>query len=939
MPILKMKCNHIANPLGFDMQTAVLSWVTEGEPGMRQTKAAVRIALDPDMRQVVYDSGEREDIDGIAHPVRLEWKPRTRYYWRVRVWTDAGAVADSEIAWFETGKRDEAWQARWIGSPEDIEHPSFAKAFELPAAPISARLYACGVGLYEAQLNGEHVGGEYLTPGCNDYDTWLQVQTYDVTGLLRAGRNELSAILGPGWALGRFGLHGGKVRMYGERPAFLAELVVRMADGTELRIGTDASWQTVASAITASGIYDGETLDARLQAPQEQRAALETEQPVKGRLTDRRSLPVVRKETRRVSDIVTTPQGDTVLDFGQNMAGWVTFRANAPAGTEIVLEFSEFMQHGEFYTDNLLTAKQTFTYISDGTTAWVRPHFTYFGFRYARVRGLEYIEPESLEAWVLYSDMESTGELETSNPLVNRLVQNALWGQKSNFLEVPTDCPQRDERLGWTGDAQVFAPTAGFYMDTAAFFSKYLFDLACEQTKLNGAVPTVIPLMIGGGMYSAAWGDAATIIPWQQYVQFGDASILEAQWDSMKSWVEYVRSRAGETHLWKNDPHFGDWLALDSTTGSLSGGTLQDLIATAYYANSVRLLAKAAEVLGRKEDEREYTNLFEQIREAFLKEFVTPNGRIVSVTQTAQILPLYMELLPEEWRQGAADTLAQLVVKAGYRLQTGFVGTPFLCKMLSDYGHRDLAYKLLLNEELPGWLYPVKMGATTVWERWDSVLPDGSMAPHGMNSLNHYAYGSIVTWMVQDMAGIQPMENAPGYRRFRLAPKPNGRLRHAKARYDSRAGTIESGWSLEDDGTLRLEFVVPFHTEAELILPDCEPGRIRYEGARKPSDIVQDGADCRMKLAAGTHRFSYAPTVAYLPRYNSYSDLRDLLADERIAAIVRKHIPDIDRKQGAVFGMKLASMREMQFVTRITNEQLDAMDQELDYYYKSTVGV
>ncbi len=933
MTITRMKCNHVVNPLGYHMETVTFSWVTQDEGSAYQTKASLTVALDPDLKEIVYESGEREEIDSLGYRVRLNWKPRTRYYWRVRVWTDVGREVESEIAWLETGKRDESWQARWIGSQPEVQHPSFSKEFELSSAPVYARLYVSGVGLYEAQLNGNKVGDEYLSPSCNDYDTWLQVQTYDVTAMLQTGCNKLSAMLGSGWAIGRIGFGGGKMNRYADRPGFIAELVIHLMDGSELMIGTDGTWKTGPSFITESSIYDGETQDARLQGHTEEYDATEIEPPVKGRLTDRLSLPVVCKEVRSVEEIVITPQGDTVLDFGQNMSGWVTFRTKAPAGTQITLEYAEFMQEGEFFRDNLLTAKQTYTYISNGEDVWVRPHFTYFGYRYVRVHGLEHIERDSIEGWVLYSDMEITGEVETSNPLVNRLFQNALWGQKSNFLDVPTDCPQRDERLGWTGDAQVFAQTASFNMDTAAFFRKYMVDVASEQAKRNGAVPTVVPKMIDGDTYSAAWGDVATIIPWQQYVQFGDVSILESQWNSMKSWVDYIRSRAGESNLWLNDFHFGDWLALDSTTGSMSGGTLKDLVATAYYAHSAQLLAKAAKVLGKCAVEEEYTGLFERIRKAFLNEFVSPNGRIVSMTQTAHILPLYMGLLPEEWRQRTADSLADLVVKAGYRLQTGFVGTPFLCKALSDYGYNDLAYKLLLNEELPGWLYPIKMGATTIWERWDSVMPDGKMAKHGMNSLNHYAYGSIVNWMVQEMAGIQPVEHVPGYRKFRLAPKPNGRLPKVRARYESKAGTIESAWELCKDGHLYFEFTVPFDTSAELVLPDCDVDSLQALTGNLPIELIQEGANVRMQLRSGSYNLAYQPTISYMPAYKSHHDLRDLLADEKRAEIVRKHIPDIDQKKGMIYGMKLASLQEMSFITGITKEQLDAMDQELGHYY------
>lgn len=1043
MAITNMRCNHVQQPLGYMLAgKAVLSWVTEAEQGHYQKKASVSIALDKQMKQLVHQSGEREDIDGIAYAVELNWQPRRRYYWQVNVWTDADELVQSEVSWFETGKRDEPWQAKWIaahaeylnkhdadnrsnsddrvsgagnfsdsdggqdeGSEYDLpisqqelcDHPILSKTFQLEGVPDSARLYITGAGLYEASLNGMKIGEEYLTPYCNDYSSWLQVQSYDVSKLLVTGSNELSAMLGPGWAIGRFGLGGGKERQYAQQPALLAELIIELADGATVIIGTDDSWHVRKSPVISSGIYDGEVWDANLELAASQagvsarqhelaeveqntsdqqrelpaanlagKAAAIVDKPVTGQLTDRLSLPVVCKEILPVAELIITPQGHTVLDFGQNMSGWVVFETEAPQGTAITLEFGEIMQDGELYRGNLNSAKQTFTYISNGKPALARPHFTYFGFRYVQVSGYQHIKQESLAAWVLYSDMEQTMELETSNSLLNRLFQNALWGQKSNFLDVPTDCPQRDERLGWTGDAQVFAQTAGFNMDTAAFFRKYMLDVLSEQRKLGGAVPTVVPKMIGGEAYSAAWGDAATIIPWQLYVQYGDRELLQEHWESMRSWVEYVRTRAGESHLWCNDFHFGDWLALDSVTGSLSGGTLKDLIATAFYAFSVKLLTQAAQVLDKVDEARQYAELYEHIREAFLAEFVTPNGRIACVTQTAHIVPLYMGLLPQEWRQRTADSLAELIVKAGYRLQTGFVGTPYLCKVLSDYGYVDLAYKLLLNEELPGWLYPIKMGATTIWERWDSVMPDGKIAENGMNSLNHYAYGSIVSWMIGEAAGIQPLQHTPAYRQFRLAPEPNGRLQAMKAVYYSRAGRIESGWELLQDGRLLLTVRIPFNTTAELILPHCRKEdlqlkrvqeqaimpdmqseaamkktevevKLQAENEQKAAhsalDIWQEGSNCHLKLHAGNYELSYTPLQSYLLRYNTYSDLRDLMADEQTAAIVKLHIPNIEQKQQMIYNMKLANLHEMQFVTGITNEQLQQLDEALDAYY------
>ncbi|WNS43153.1 family 78 glycoside hydrolase catalytic domain [Paenibacillus sp. MMS20-IR301] len=933
-----MKCNHISEPLGYELDEVVLSWITTGEPGGYQSAARVTISPDAAMASVIYDSGKGAEVSGIAHAVKLEWQPRTRYYWQAEVWTVSGGYAASSISWFETGKQAEPFTGRWVAASREQTHPRFRKKFRLEQLPVSARLYATAAGLYEAELNGSRIGSEYLAPYCNDYDTWLQVQAYDVTSLLKAGENELGAMLGSGWALGRIGMDGGAEQLYAARPAFLGELILQLEDGSELVIGSDESWMAAAGYVTDSGIYDGETQQAGLRQPgAEEWSSVEVvPSPVRGQLQGRRSLPVVVKEKLAVREILHTPGGDVVLDLGQNMAGWLAFRAKAPKGAEIVLEYAEIMQEGEFYRDNLRTAQQRFTYVSDGEEREVRPHFTYFGFRYVRVTGMEWIARGSVSGWVLYSDMEAGGELKTSHPLVNRLIKNALWGQKGNFLDVPTDCPQRDERLGWTGDAQVFAQTASFNMDTAAFYRKYLYDLAQEQSKLNGAVPTVVPKMIKGNAYSAAWGDAATIIPWQQYVQYGDTGVLKQQWDSMQGWVEYVRGRAGERHLWLNDFHFGDWLAMDSVTGDLSGGTLKELVATAYYAHSVHLLSKAAAVLGKKSEAERYRALYEDIRRAFQAEFVTANGRIVSLTQTAQIIAVQFGLLPEEWNKKAIDTLAELIVKAGYKLQTGFVGTPFLCRVLSEYGYNDLAYKLLLNEELPGWLYPVTMGATTIWERWDSVMPDGRISENGMNSLNHYAYGSIVEWMTSYMAGIQPLESAPGYKEFRLAPQPSSRMQGVTAAYQSRSGRIVSSWS-QEGRQLHFRFEVPFNTTARLILPHCAAEELQgwtEAGLRQPE---QWGTNCCLTLPPGSYRFVYTPAGDYFPQYNSYSDLRDLLADSRRAELVKAIIPEIEHKQHQIYGMRLPNMRTMQFVTGLEDSQLDQLDQALEEQYKDLI--
>ncbi|MDI9420285.1 MAG: family 78 glycoside hydrolase catalytic domain, partial [Bacillota bacterium] len=536
-------------------------------------------------------------------------------------------------------------------------------------------------------------------------------------------------------------------------------------------------------------------------------------------LQPRRSLPVIIKEKIKPAAIIHTPKGETVLDFGQNMVGWASFRIDAPQGTEVLLQYGEALQDGCFSQENLRSAKAEFTYISDGRPAQVKPCFTFYGFRYVKVEGwVGELALDDFTGHVVYSDLERIGTIETSNPMVNRLFLNALWGQKGNFLDVPTDCPQRDERMGWTGDAQMFSGTACFNMDCDAFFGKFLYDLALEQKRLGGKVPDFVPTFGLDPLGMAAWSDAATVIPWNLYLHYGDLAGLERQLESMIAHVERIKSQDDGDRLWDSGFHVGDWLALDGK-GEFSrlGGTPTDLIATAYYAYSAGLVAKAARVLGKEEIAREYEQLAEEVKRAFCEEFVTPRGRMAANTQTAHILPLFMDLVPEEIRPRILASLVELLKENNYYLKTGFVGTPYLCRVLSENGYNDIAYRLLLNEEFPSWLYAVKLGATTIWERWNSLLPDGRFGELGMNSLNHYTYGSIGEWMYRHMCGIQPVEAYPGFRKARLAPQPNPALNWARAVLDSAAGRYESGWEYLENA-IRYSFAVPFNAEAELEL-------------------------------------------------------------------------------------------------------------------------
>lgn len=848
MKIVNMKCNRIVNPIGYTLNKPRLSWITEAEGATTQIACQVEVAYDEAFLNILHDSGKREDIESIGYTLEVNLSPCTRYYWRVHVWTDCGDVISS-AAWFETAKMDEPWIGKWISiNWEDKSiHPLLRKSFSITKDVAQARLYVCGLGLYETEINGERVGDEYFTPYCNSYNNWIQYQTFDVTNLVDKGNNVVGAMLGNGWYKGRFGFLGEKEGHYGDSFAFLCELVIKFIDGSTEIIYSDESWKAAPSHILEGNIYDGEFQDANKLVEAWSCASANDCIWMYVRLIDidfsllepRRSIPVRIKEKLKPIKVIHTPKGEVVLDMGQNMVGWISFKVNAPKGSLIHLQYGEELQEGCFYRENLRSAKAEFKYISNGQPAEVQPHFTFYGFRYVKVEGWPgEVNTEDFTGCVVYSDLDLIGNIETSNPMVNRLFLNALWGQKGNFLDVPTDCPQRDERMGWTGDAQMFSGTACFNADSDAFFHKYLYDLAKEQLSIGGLVPHTIPSFgmskkddnsfLSAG--SSAWSEAATVIPWNLYLHYGDKAILEQQLDSMKAYVDSIRKQDDGNRLWNTGFHFGDWLALDGQ-GDFSpfGGTPTDLIATAYYAHSAELVAKAAKVLGKQDLSKEYQKLSLEVKEAFCEEFVSPRGRLAADTQTAYILVLFMNLVPERFRGRIVEALKKNLENNKYYLKTGFVGTPYFCRVLSENGYNDLAYRLLLNEEFPSWLYEVKLGATTIWERWNSLLPDGKFGELGMNSLNHYTYGSIVEWMYRNMCGINPLEDYPGFRKIRLAPQPNSQLKYAKASINTAAGIYESGWSFEENG-LNYKFRIPFNAQAELVLSEVDIKKVVVNG-------------------------------------------------------------------------------------------------------------
>ncbi|HEX9186556.1 MAG TPA: family 78 glycoside hydrolase catalytic domain, partial [Vicinamibacteria bacterium] len=747
-----------------------------------------------------------------------------RYTWRVRVWDGAGkASAWSSPASWEMGLlKPSDWKARWIESARDEgakasqPAPMLRGTFAVKGKVRSARAYVTSLGLYELEVNGKRVGDELFTPGWTSYHHRLQYQTYDVTAHLRAGENAIGATLGDGWYRG-FLAWKDRRAVYGETLALLGQLRIEYEGGRVETVGTDGTWKSATGPVLASDIYNGETYDARLERPGWSAPgyddagwdAVRVADAPKGTLVAPAGPPVRRIEEVRPVKVLKTPAGETVVDMGQNMVGHVRLKVRGPAGTTVTLVHVEVLDKaGNVYTANLRAAKQQVRYtLKGGAEEVYEPHFSFQGFRYVAVSGWPG-EPtlDGLTGIVVHSDMPVTGRFTTSNTLLNQLQHNIRWGQKGNFLDVPTDCPQRDERLGWTGDAQVFSRTAAFNMDVASFFTKWLGDVAADQND-KGSVPHVVPNVLSrtdvaetdsfpGG--SAAWADAATIIPWNMYLAYGDTRLLERQYPSMKAWVEYQRREAGDKNLWASGFHFGDWLAFATTASDYPGATTgKDLIASAFHAHSTDLLQRAAAVLGKQEDAEAYAALLPRIKEAFRREYVTAAGRVGENTQTAYALALQFDLLPEEMRAEAARRLAAEVKTRGH-LTTGFVGTPYLCHVLSRYGQTALAYRLLLREEYPSWLYPVKQGATTIWERWDGQKPDGSFQDAGMNSFNHYAYGAIGEWMYRVVAGLDLDPREPGYRHVLVQPQPGGGLTAAEARLETPYGEAASGWALAE---------------------------------------------------------------------------------------------------------------------------------------------
>lgn len=915
MKISKIKINGMTNPVGYAFDSVRAAWLVTDTRAKRADYAKIEVAESAGFEEVIYTK-EGADLNSAGEELDIRLKCRTRYYVRVSVRGDNGEEAVSEeCAYFETAKRDEPWQGKWIKpQPEDSFHPVFEKIFSVQKDVESARLYISGVGMYTAALNGEKIGNEILTPYFSDYHTEVQYLTYDVTDMLKS-ENTICVELGNGWYKGAFGLSYASGN-YGSEFQMIAELHLAYVDGEKEVVFSDESWAYYGSDTEdGDGIYDGETINRLLWDGRENPKKAPVIGGVEGALVERYSVPVTEHETMPVKEVLHTPAGETVLDFGQNFAGYVQFHANLPKGTKVVFDFGEILQQGNFYHENYRKAKSQFVYVSDGREEIVKPKFTFFGFRYVRVTGWEgELNPEDFCGKALYSEMEETGYIETGHQKVNQLFSNAKWGQKSNSIDFPTDCPQRDERLGWTGDAQVFSGTASYNMDTAAFYHKFLHDLRVEQNKLDGILPGVIPVLEPDNVaYAAVWGDIAAFLPTVLYERFADKKALESYYPMMKDWVDKIdRDDAARGHHYQFNfnSQMGDWLALDGRSEqSMKGGTDDYFIASCYYSMSAKMVSDAAEVLGYAKDCIYYAELSEKIRQAVLKEYFTESGKLAVDTQTGYIVALYSGIYRDKER--LVEDFRKRLYKDCFKLKGGFVGAPLMCKVMAENDMEQEALYFLTQEGYPGWMHCIDLGATTIWERWNSVLDDGTMSGTMMNSLNHFAFGAVVEYLYRDVAGLKALE--PGFRKASIAPQISKKLGFVKLSYDSVYGTYRSEWAIEKDGSVRVLVEVPFGCSANVELPFYPGGNV-------------------FEVEAGIHEYTYQPTKNMNALYDKKTLFVEMMEDVRAMACIEKHTPFLKflLDQGDVEFMheNLTNLREM-FYMGFAAEQVDALAEEL----------
>lgn len=861
MKVTSLKTNHLTNPLGYLLEDVVLSFRVEGSGKAGKDLARIVVSEDSGFSELFYDTGLRSDIDESGYSLLLSPEEGVRFYWKVYV--KAGdEEAWSDAAWFEAGKT-RSWRADFI-SPPFSSNPVFVKEFTSLKDESHCRCYALGLGTYEIYINSRKLGDECLLPGLHAYDKWLQSQTFEFTA--KKGVNLIEVYVGASWYRGEFGLPGTSQE---EREA---ALIAEFHIGRTV-FGTGLDWEAERSPVTSDGIYQGEVYEPGKARGKRQKVKIsEANREMKARLVPRLSPPITVHEVLKPT-LIKNAKREYILDMGQNMTGWLCFKSKLPQGTRAVFQFGEALQNGSFCRDNLRSARAEFRYVSDGERRFVRQRHTFYGFRYVKVRGFV-PDPEDFEGWVIHSDLERSLEIRTGDESVNRLVSNALWSMKGNFLDTPTESPQRDLRMGWTEDAQLFCDTACYVADAYPFYRKYLRDLWMEQRALGGTVPLTVPRCGNALSGSAGWGDAATIIPWTVYLHSGDKLILETQYKSMKAWVDFIRSEAGDGLLWSTGGQVGDWLSSGSSTD-------RTFIASAYYYYSAKLMAKTAGLLKNISDAGLYHKISRDVRKAMIEEYFTPSGRLAVQTETAYAVAIAFSILPEGKEERVYRDFRRLFLSSRRRITTGFIGTRFLCKALVKSGNADLVLALFLSHGCPGWLYQVDQGATTVWERWDSVQPDGSLKDEDMNSLNHCANASVLGWIVTDLLGFQVTENI---KRPNLEPHPARELGSMRGKVRTPYGWYEISWKLEGR-RLSYALTVPFDAEAHVVLPLTH---------RAPEGTgitwIEDKGEVSAYLSAGSYKFSYE-IEWYYSKVSLEMTIPELMALPEAEAVLERHIP------------------------------------------------
>lgn len=863
-----LRTEYQLNPLALATRRPRFSWlIRDKTPGARQRAYRLIVASAPDAARAgrgdLWDSGRVEsDAQSQVEYAGTPLTSRQRAWWAVQLWNDSPEPgAWSDIATFESGLQEPGdWVGQFVGSTlagtgqTGAPSPLLRRGFNVEAAVVNARLHITALGLYESTINGTRIGEDWLRPGWTDYSKRVNSQTYDVTKTLRVGENVLGVVLGDGWYCGRVGPHD-RGATWGGAPSVLAQLELTLSDGSTRRIVSDGHWRWMSGPILRSDLIDGEEYDARQAIEGWDLPGFDAQDwhPVK--IFERPEIsihpsaaPPVRVITELAPIAVTTPRAAwersvKIFDFGQNLTGVVRFKLRGPRGCTLVMRHAEVLRpDGSLDVSNLRSARQTdiYTFRGDPEGEAFCPRFTLHGFRYVEITA-SYdafhrqdgwaLNPtvEDVRAVVLASDTPDVGTFACDHPRLNQLQSNIRWGMRGNFIEVPTDCPQRDERLGWTGDTQVFASTASFLAETAPFYTKWMLDLADAQLA-DGAIPSIVP-KIGPHWNKdgeSGWSDAVIVVPLETYYATGDRRLLEQSFPLQVRWVEYLTatSKDGIRPIGEHITHYGygDWLALDgdATDPFKPNGTPKELIATAHFAEALEKIAKVCDILGKSGDAIAFRQQRERVVAAFNREFVTGSGRLAAPSQTSYLLALAFDLLPEAQRPAALERLIDLIAARDWHLSTGFLGTPLLCPVLTRFGRPDIAYKVLLQETYPGWLYPVTLGATTMWERWNSWHPELGFVEVGMNSLNHYAYGAVGKWMYSTIAGLDLDETEPGYRRAIFRPRPGGGIRHANASIQTMRGKFAIDWHLSDTGQFDVTIEVPPNAQARLVLPNGE---------------------------------------------------------------------------------------------------------------------